>query len=375
MRIAYIALHFDSRIMNSGVGNKIQTQVRLWRELGHEARLFLLSRDAIDLENVEIHRFTTGVNFPVLRLVLRELDRTRMLGRLLESVASYKPDIIYLRYGFFTFPLQDLYKIAPVVVEINTNDVDEYRYRGLFYYWANRITRRIILGRASGLVSVSREITQLPQNRVFSKPMRVIANGVDLQKYSELPAPSNRTPVLAMVASPGYDWHGIDKLRDLALQCPDLKIMIVGYTSNDLDHPMPPNVELGGFVNNDRMRDILAGADVAFGSLALHRIKMYEGSTLKVVEALAYGIPLILAYDDHNLSGLDCDLILRLPNTEENVKDNVGQIRDFAYRMIGKRISRELVALRISQREKEKNRLAFFEEVLRMQGAERKRGS
>jgi glycosyltransferase involved in cell wall biosynthesis len=372
MRIAYVALHFDSRIMKSGVGNKIQTQVRLWRELGHEARLFLLSRDAIDLENVEPHIFTSRINFPVLRPILRELDRMQALGRLMDSVASYKPDLIYLRYGLFTFLLQNLYKIAPVVVEINTNDVVEYRYRGLFFYLMNRFTRRIVLGRASGFAPVSREIAQLPQNRIFNRPMRVIANGIDLQRYSELPAPSNSKPVLAMVASPGYDWHGIDKLCYLASQCPDFKIIIVGYSADDIDNPIPPNLELPGFVSHDRIKNILARADVALGTLAWHRIKMEEGSTLKVVEALAYGIPVILGYDDTNLSGLGCDLILRLPNTERNVIDNIQQIRDFAYRMIGKRIDRNLVELRISQREKEKSRLAFFEEILGMQETERK---
>jgi hypothetical protein len=365
MRIAYVALHFDARVISGGVGYKINSQLRLWRETGHAARWFVLTRDPVQLEETEAFQFGASSAPLVFRPLLREISRIRALDRLIAAVAAYGPDIIYLRYGLFSIPLQKLFRIAPVVVELNTNDLDEYRYRGPFLYLANRLTRGLLLGRASGLISVSREVVRLPQNIRFGKPMRVIGNGVPLEQYPELPAPANPTPVLAMIASPGYNWHGIDKLRDLALQCPEFTIKVIGYAAGDVDFPVPPNLELLGFMQHGLIKDVLAQADVAFGTLALHRKNMQGTSALKVNEALAYGIPLILAYEDTNVSDLDSDCLLRLPNTENNVKENVGQIRDFVRRMIGKRVDRELARGRIDQRQKESERLAFFAEIVR----------
>jgi glycosyl transferase family 4 len=365
MRIAYVALHFDARVISGGVGYKIGSQLRLWREAGHAARWFVLTRDPVQLEETEAFRFESGPAPRLLRPLLLELSRIRALDGLIAAVAAYQPDIIYLRYGLFSIPLQKLFRIAPVVLELNTNDLDEYRYRGPFFYLANRLTRGLLLGKAAGLVSVSREVTHLPQNTRFRKPMRVIGNGVPLEQYPELPAPANPTPVLAMIASPGYNWHGIDKLRDLAVQCPEFTIKIIGYASADVDFPVPPNMELLGFMQHGFIKDILAQADVAFGTLALHRKNMQGTSALKVNEALAYGIPLILAYEDTNVSDLDCDCLLRLPNTENNIKENVAQIREFVHRMIGRRVDRELVRGRIDQRQKERERLDFFDEIVR----------
>jgi hypothetical protein len=102
---------------------------------------------------------------------------------------------------------------------------------------------------------------------------------------------------------------------------------------------------------------------VACGTLALHRNNMEEASTLKVREALAFGVPLIIAYRDTDLEGVAADRILRLPNTPNNVSENIEAIKDFAYRMMGKRVERALIANRIDQCAKEQERLAFFVEI------------
>ena len=179
-----------------------------------------------------------------------------------------------------------------------------------------------------------------------------------------LPAPSNPNPVLSMVASPGMTWHGVDKLLRLAGQYPDLTINIVGYRREDLTGDTPQNVRLHGFLPRERTREVLKTTDVVFGSLALHRNDMEEASPLKVREAAACGIPLILGYRDTDLSNWQTDCILHIPNTEDNAQTHAAQIRDFAYRMRGRRLDAETVAARIGHRQKEEDRLAFFEKIL-----------
>jgi glycosyltransferase involved in cell wall biosynthesis len=367
MRIAYVAVHLEKKLMTGGVGAKIKTQVRLWRENGHDVRLFLLTPDGIEIPGASIFRFSSPVKLPFLKFAAKEFSRFIELSRLVESVRAFNPDVIYLRYGLFALPLQKLFDVAPVVVELNSNDVDEYRSRGAFFFQANRLTRGITLGRAAGWVVTSHEIGSLPVNQGFKNPRCVIANGIDFDAFTPLPAPKNDRPVIAFVGTPGYRWHGVDKLHDLALACADIKFDVIGYQADD-QASKPANIVFHGFLGRDDYMKILAGADVSCGSLALHRNNMQEASPLKVRESLAYGVPMILPFMDTDLHDLDADFLLRLPNTEDNVRSNADAIREFAHRMRGRRVDRAVIFPRLDQRRKEQARLAFFSQILESRG-------
>ncbi|MBN8657639.1 MAG: hypothetical protein J0M11_18045, partial [Anaerolineae bacterium] len=126
---------------------------------------------------------------------------------------------------------------------------------------------------------------------------------------------------------------------------------------------VPSNVHLHGFLDREGVRAVLAQTDVALGTLALHRNQMQEASVLKVREALAFGIPVVIAFRDTDLHDVTLNTILRIPNTEENVKENAERIRSFAYDMIGKRVDINSVAPYLDQRKKEETRLEFFEQI------------
>ncbi|MGZ6315786.1 MAG: glycosyltransferase [Anaerolineales bacterium] len=363
MRIAYVALQVEPKNIQGGVGEKISSQMGCWLDTGHSARLFAL---VPNYSAPDIYTYGPRTSLPVLREITRASSRSVSLGRLILDVRKYRPDIIYLRCGAYMFPLHSMFSIAPVVMELNSNDVAQRSLRGPYTYWSNVMTRSLMLRRVSGLVAVTREIAELPANSRFRKPFRVIGNGIDLHRYDPLPAPHNTSPVLTLVGSSGMVWHGVDKLIHLAEMCSDLKINIVGYEGGDLSHPLPANVMLHGFVDRLAIKSVLMKSDVACGSLALHRNGMQEGSTLKVREALAYGLPLILGYRDIDLMNFQNDCILELPNTEENVVSHAAQIRSFAYGMMGRRLPREAVTSLIDQQPKEQARLAFFDEVVKM---------
>jgi glycosyltransferase involved in cell wall biosynthesis len=255
--------------------------------------------------------------------------------------------------------------IAPTVLEINTDDINETRLQGWYSYWFNILTRSILLRNVSGIVALTREVAELASYRVYAKPTRVIADGIDLRDYRPLPAPKNSKPAITLVGSPGMVWHGVDKLIHLARVCPDLDIHIVGYHAHDFKDKLPFNVQIHGFLDRAGVMNVLAKTDVACGPLALHRIHTQEGSPLKVREAAACGIPILLAYHDPDLIHLSSECLLQLPNTEENVLSHIEKIRSFAYQMMGKRIQRAAIADLIDQSHKEDLRLAFFDEVMK----------
>jgi glycosyltransferase involved in cell wall biosynthesis len=358
MRIAYVTVHVAPEIMEGGVGRKIISQIAMWQAQGHEASLFSLTPAAISLPAVHQFIFNHRLN-----LFLREVHRSITLGRMLESIREYRADVIYFRYGLYSFPLHRLFNIAPVIVETNTNDLVEYRQRGKFLYWMNRFTRTLLFAHARGYVVPTHELVGLLRLKA-GPPICVISNGVDLEKAQVIPPTNHTTPVLTLVGSPGMNWHGADKLIKLADKYQDLQINIVGYSLRDVDVPIPANVHLLGFLGREALHEILSKTDVACGTLALHRKDMHEACPLKVREALACGIPVILGYQDTDLENVDLETILRIPNTEENVIENAGRIRKFAYEMIGKRIEIESIAPYLDQRQKEKVRLEFFQSIL-----------
>ena len=366
MHIAYIALYLRNHLLRGGVGQKALTQIRLWKENGHEAKLFLITPDSIEFQDISLSSYKIYNRPPLLRVLLREVSRTRAMIQLVKQVREYKPDIIYLRYGLYCYPLHHLSSFAPLIIELNTNDFIEYDNQGKFNGIYNRLTRNILLRPAAGFTPVSYEIAEMPENTYFNKPYQVLANGIDVKQYPILPPPSNLSPIISFVGSPASSWHGVEKIFPLAKRYQDLRFDVVGYSAEDIGIIPPENIRFYGFQSQSKVYEILSKADLALGSLALHRNKMNESSSLKVREALACGLPVVLASKDTDLdlNNAGFDFILRIPNRETNIEESADQIYQFAYQMIGKRADRKLVAPLIDQSVKETSRLSFFNKFL-----------
>ena len=360
MRIAYVSLHWP-RTKNTGVGKKIQNQIETWLKLGHETRLFMHASDnESDSELIEADVF----QYAMRGKLVTEISRIRAASRIVRAVEVYKPDIIYLRYGIYVYPAHRLMRIAPTVEEINTNDLTQHEDLGGIYSLYNRMTRGIFLHRVSGLVAVSRELAISSAFASYRKPTCTIANGIDLDSFLPLPAPTNITPRLVFIASPGYPWHGVDKLVELARRYKDLQIDIIGYDNLPGYEPLPVNLCLHGYLASKDYLKVLAAADLAVSSLGLHRKQLEEASPLKSRECLAMGIPLVVAYIDTDLDDLISDFLLKIPNKEDNIQTHGEAIRAFAYRMRGVRADRSVLEPRIDALRKEEMRLKFFEQIL-----------
>ena len=361
MKIAYVTINVAPKIMLGGVGAKIKRHISIWKDMCHQVRLFSLTPETISFPDSDQFVFAPFLSLPLLKGFSLEYSRSRKLIEVLHAIEAYQPDIIYFRFGLFTFPLQRIFHIAPVFMEVNSNDVEEYKTRGAFFYWLNRITREIMFRYSAGLLPVSQEIAEL--NTKYNRPTCVVSNGIDLDNFIPLAAPKNKAPVLTAIGSPG-NWQGMDKLVPFARKYSDLTINIIGDSPQDFSEPIPDNLHIHGFLDKDAIRAIFSNTDAVFSQLGLHRKNMKENPTLKVREALAYGLPLILAHYDADLNDLDTDCILRIPNTEDNLTSHGDAVHEFAYHVMGKRIERELIASRIDQRKKEEKRLAFFEQIL-----------
>ena len=105
--------------------------------------------------------------------------------------------------------------------------------------------------------------------------------------------------------------------------------------------------------------EILGQAHIGIASLALHRKKMQEASPLKLREYLAAGLPSITAYRDTDFPD-GAPFLLELPNTADNIPENLQAIDSFVDSQAGHRVPRGSIA-HLGMREKEAARLAFLE--------------
>ena len=367
MRIASISLHWP-RIKDSGVGKKLDHQIRLWQASGHEARLFMHTSRHTHLPEASSSLNTSLIPAEVILYdtagkLGTEFNRAKAARELILSVRAFQPDVIYLRLAMYVYPVHLLTSIAPVIGEINTNDVVQHKELGTVLSLYNRLTRGILLKRVSGLVSVSEELARDTSYAGYRKPMRVISNGIDLSTLQPLNAPNNERPRLVFIGTPGYSWHGVEKLVVLGRAFPDLNIDIVGYDQLPEHEPLPPNLTLHGYLDAERYRKVMAGCDLAISTLSLYRKGMEEACPLKTRECLAYGLPIVLPYIDTDLKDLNAYFLLKIPNKEDNIQTHGQAIHDFAYRMRGQRVDRKLISS-IDLVAKEVERLRFFEEII-----------
>lgn len=360
MNIAYVTLHWP-RLENSGVGKKISQQISAWEKAGHDVTIYM------HLHPVNMHEtlidgeyFIYELGNSGLSIFDQEIKRSRALHDMIRSIVTNKPDLIYLRWGMYAYPLQQLFRSIPTIIEINTNDVKQHRLLGPLFDIYNRLTRSITLRNASGFVFASEELSKSKEFSKYTAPYTVISNGIDLQKFHPFPAPLTDILHLVHIGSANMPWQGVEKLVTLAQRCEDIHIDIIGYDTIPNIDTLPHNLSLHGYLTKEQYEPILSKASAAIGTIALHRKGMQEASPLKVREYAAYGIPLILPYKDTDLHNLKLDTILQIPNREDNILSSIGLIHDFLYAMRGKRVERSMIYNSVNSDLKEEQRLNFM---------------
>lgn len=348
MKIAYY-LHWND-VPESGVFKKIVHQITQWMNFDSDVKIFLIT------QNEKWNSASIGIPLET-RIYSSILTRLISSYDLVNQINAWSPDIIYTRYDLYNPVLELLTKI-PMVIEINTDDLTEYSRDGFFKQLYNNLTRKHYLKMADGLIFVTEEIAKRPHFKT-DKKRKIISNGIDMQLYTVLPPLKNCYPNLVFIGTEGQLWHGTDKIKALASMFPNWLFHIIG-NSSQLGTAVKDNIVYYPFLSKDDYQQIMANADVAIGTLALHRIDMNQACPLKVREYLAYGLPVIIGYEDMDLQGFEG--VLQIANTPNNIYDYKDQINRFVNQWMGKRINRQ--QLSIDAKEKEIERMEFFKEII-----------
>jgi hypothetical protein len=258
--------------------------------------------------------------------------------------------------------------VTPTVLEMNTNYKGQYSlHKSKIKYLYHFLTQDRILKRSHGMVFVAREIAGAYKHYV--KPTSVLGNGIDLVHHPQLPAPENPFPRLVFLGSPAAPWHGVDKILWLAHNFRQWQFDLIGPGPENLDRPLPPNMSVHGMLARIQYERIVEQADIAIGTLALHRNEMNEASPLKVREYLAYGLPTIIGYQDTDFQQ-PAPFLLQIPNTPDNVVTHAPVIAQFVEAWRGKRVPRDKI-MHLDLNSKERERLLFFGKILEIERKER----
>ena len=342
---------------NSGVIQKIKQQVYQWEKQGH--KIYLVSPKTMSVYDIN-HNVIVEKKF--LNLKLRRVGTA--LNLLYNAYGTHKLceeiefDMIYMRYRLYMPFINKLFKKHTVIMEINSDDIEEYKLHSKLTYMYNKLTRFLFLKNINAFVSVSDELKK--KFDYLNKHIIVIANGINMEEYPPNIREKNKMPILGFIGTPNQPWHGLDKIKMLANYFQKYMFYIIGTNGEDSQ-----NIRYFGYLSQEEATKIINQCDIGIGTLSLYKTGLTEASPLKSRQYLACGVPLIYAYKDTDISD-KLEFGLKLENTEKNIEyEKIEQfVKDVFNNKSIKFKAREFAENILDYEKKEEVRLNFFKRVL-----------
>lgn len=356
MKILYLS---DTDLdKTSGIAQKVLMQSDQWVTQGHE--VVLVSLESLSLFSLTGERLTEAkisVKRRGWKIFVHLLLSSWRLQKILKDI-NY--DIVYMRYRLYAPFLQRALGHHSQIGEINTDDMNEYKFSSPLLYFYNKTFRHRFLQSVDGFVCVSHELQK--KFDYLGKPSIVIGNGINTDKYVFEPSTTTIRPSLVFIGSPNQKWHGVNKIIFLAKQLIEFDFHIIGMDGENKD-----NLFFHGYLANDKAKNFVKDQDIGIGTLSLYENKMTEASPLKTRQYFAHGLPVIYAYEDTDISEEE-PFILKLPNTKTNIEENVEEIRDFVlsahHNSKFRQLARDFAEKTLDVSVKENQKIEFFDRIL-----------
>lgn len=373
MKIAYLT-DIDLST-HSGVRIKHLMQCGNWQKLGHEVKIYSIpNTTTVNAQQIDIpipfevfdNKISTYFKGGIAAYVRKIFATTRII----KSLKEFNPDILYVRSMVYYPGLNRIVRSFTSVIEYNTLMEKELEVAGnARIRFMHSLGYKALNAAAKAFIGVTEEIA-LEYGKRYHRPAVAIGNGFDLSSYprEEMPVntPSADRAQIVFVGSPNMPWHGIDKFYQLSTLV-DADFHLVGATYQpDKNSVVGKNFFQHAFMNKKELGELYSKMDIAIGSLALHRNNLNEATPLKVREYCTYGLPVIIAYKDTDLSGRE--FVQEIDNTEDTIEKNLAVIKAFINKWRGKRVPREEVEQLIDYKYKEEKRLSFLQTILKAEG-------
>ncbi len=332
---AVLVYLFDLR-SHAQIMSRAQAQLQVFRDSGIDASAVCVDRGLAGA--LPDHVRSIRSNAP--RLV-RSFSESRKLENYLRHT---HPDVVVVRYGFATAWLGRVARRVPLLLEIHADDTRERpaRWGARAYATLSSLAfRRRLLRSAAGAMFVTRAISGLPAFAELRGPRAVIPNGIAVPS-EPLPVPANDRPIVGY--SVGFDapWQGLDRLAELAEALPEFDFRLVVPARDMATAVEGSAVQIAVAASSAEYHSLVAGFDVALGTLALDRKGIDVASALKVRESVSLGIPTLLFSRDEDLDDVDHPTLRTLARGSWEPAKIAPAVREFVERAQGSRIPDEL---------------------------------
>jgi len=321
--------------------------------------------DAWRRHGIEVQMFVVGNGGRLQRSALSNLVHDlRTSGDLTRGLAEFQPDLICSRW-LTPVPglVGKLRRIAPVVFEVHSNDIEETAAgRPLHVLYTKAFRGRELRG-GSGGCFVTRELAGLSVYSSIPGPRGSFGNGTALTQRAT-PVPQ-QTPIIGMAVGQAHGWSGLDRFSDLAEQLPEMSWVAVCPQSAyaDVSGAVSPSVTVRGTRSMDEYYDEVRSWTVAIGTMALDRKGLSSATPLKVRDYVGLGVPTVLPYWDDDLGEVSDPLLANLAGKNQaSVLVKPGFLRDFASAALGQNL-RPDTSSAVSITAIESRRVQFFRTI------------
>lgn len=341
MKILYL-LYFDlENPQFLGVKKKIIGQCKALKKIGNTVDIAYCYNDKLIILSDESKKeFKCSKGITNYRKSVYELFYT----------AKFSYDLFYIRFpgtiDYYLYELAKLLKSKNIkcALELPTYPLDgeiKEKVRILKQkkeflkivkikcnYFLHNIFKRVIS--KTGL----KIVTYMPYDKIWNINTIVIDNGIDIDSNGIISSSNeNEQQFNITVVANMSKWHGIDRairgLKTYLIKNPqnprNVKLVIVGKGEIEEElkqlvkkEKLEKYVIFKGVLQGEKLDEVYRKTTIALGSLALHRIGLEIGSTLKVKEYCAKGIPFVISYTEKELDD-NFKYFLKVPASEEPI--------------------------------------------------------
>jgi glycosyltransferase involved in cell wall biosynthesis len=332
MRRGFYIAKIDLEIPeHAGVKKKILQQIKSIDLLNKEVELIsltsngLLAGNTIKLEDKQtVSNWSRRLNFHIKYYysVYEYIEKAEQL------------DFVYIRFplaslGLIRFlkKVKKLYPGIKIIIEFPTfpfqAEANSLRDK------INMAVNNVYSAQLKNYVDLA--ITFCGQSSIYNIPAINISNGILLSDFKLKKKPKKNNTINLIGVANLSTWHGYDRLINGLLryyeEAAEMKVIfhVVGEGKElvNLKKISKPLIDKGvvqyyGFQSGKALDELFDMADMGVGSLGMHRIGLTHGSTLKLREFCARGLPFVFGYIDDAFNSLD-DFHLQIEANESAI--------------------------------------------------------
>lgn len=314
MRIALFSDTFAPQI--NGVANTVKNSARALGELGHQVRVYTISKESGKCLTQKSNDLYTVATLPSLPVLVYPGERfSAPFGFALRDIRAFQPDIIHVHTPFSVGLEGILSAITRNVPVMGTHHTffDHYlKHIRLDYAWARKFSWDATIAfynRTHLVISPTKSLRDGLVSQGLKKPVEVLSNSIDFEVFQnreESPLPSKEAlkkkfgiigKSLVYMGRVSYE-KSIDEVIHAAARVikkiPEIKLMIVGdgpekeklaKLARELN--IHEHVIFTGFLHGQSLIEALSANDLFITA------SKSENMPLAVLEAMSVGLPIV----------------------------------------------------------------------------------